>query len=367
MIPNLFIRLFIRKAKFSHIENILKKENFEYTREDVDKLLKGNQKGVRYGNAVLTRNENGQQVKRFFKVMLDGTWKTFKPFQRQVEISAALDADEKYTSPTVNVIKKNLRPPVPYAIFETRENGDGFGFMDDKPVSYESFTDSQMDNLVTTIYNFHLSGRDIDKKIWQYTENISDKINFYEKELKKLLYTVIIHKNTNGEIIKNKVEDILEQYLGIKNISQKIIKIFNDNFKHIQHLPDTYLVHADMQIDNLYKHPNDTIELLDFEWVGKTNSPSIAIMYDYGNLRARAWSSPNFQAMLDSKMLEIGKQNYNEDVVKTGLRLGLLRYSLMMSRFHLDFKNTVKKDKRTEEDYFAMFPKTVESLRIALQ
>jgi hypothetical protein len=103
--------------------------------------------------------------------------------------------------------------------------------------------------------------------------------------------------------------------------------------------------------------------LLDFEWVSRSDNPVIAIMYDYGNLRARAWSCPSFQAMLDKTMLEVGKKYYeNIDIIKAGLNLGILRSSLLMCRYRLDFKNTTKNDKRTEEDYQNMYPITIASL-----
>ena len=61
-------------------------------------------------------------------------------------------------------------------------------------------------------------------------------------------------------------------------------------------------------------------------------------------------------------MLQIGKEFYPEEVVKAGITLGTLRSSLLMSRFHMDVVNTVKKDKRTEDAYFTMFPRTINAL-----
>ncbi len=99
-----------------------------------------------------------------------------------------------------------------------------------------------------------------------------------------------------------------------------------------------------------------------FRQVGKSHSPLIAIMYDYGNLRARAWSSSHFQELLDSAMIDIGKTYYNQEWVVAGLKLGMVRSSLIMSRYHLDFENTVAKDKCTESEYNNMYPKTIASL-----
>lgn len=367
----MFIEFFIRKANTRLISSILSKEGFIYTEEDVSNLLKGNQKGVRYGNAVLARNEDGAQKRRFIKIVLDGTRRTYQLFKRQVMISAALHNDKHFSSPTMAVAHYSLKPPVPYAIFETREDGDGFGFMHDSPAFYERFSEQEMQRLVESIYTFHHAGFDIEKNTLKLTLPISSKLGVYKKESAKLLDTVITHKTREGQEASKKVEELLTRYTGIADVRARIMQTLEKSFARIEASKtnaDTYLVHADMQIDNVYKHANGDFELLDFEWVGRTDNPAIAIMYDYGNLRARAWSSPSFQNMLDKFMLEIGMKFYpnSAEMVRAGLTLGILRSSLMMSRFHLDFANTVKKDKRTEDDYFDMFPKTVGALKAVL-
>src|SRR5680860_78151 len=115
--------LFLKKANYSRINKILKKENFIYTSQDIKNLLKGNQKGIRYGNIVFERNENNQKQKCFFKIMIDGTMRTYKSFCRQVEVADLLHKDKKITSPTMAVIQYSLNSSTPYAMFETRENG----------------------------------------------------------------------------------------------------------------------------------------------------------------------------------------------------------------------------------------------------
>jgi hypothetical protein len=363
MIRDILNYFLLRKANDRSVLNILKKEGFIYTPQDIENILKGNQKGVRYGNIVLIRNENGQECKRFLKIVIDGTIKTFKLFRRQVEITDALDRDEGYKFPTIKVIKYSFNESVPYAIFETRENGEGFGFMNDNPQFYEKFSENDMEKLVDVIYSFHNAGLNISKNIWKYTQNISSNIGKYKNDAKKLLETVINHKLESGNLIQKPVKELIENYLGCKNLEKIVFDIFDKNWEYVNSSKfdnSHYLVHADMQIDNIYKHENGDFELLDFEWVGRSDSPIIAIMYDYGNLRARAWSSTSFQQMLDRKMLEIGKRYYKDiNIINSGLVLGKLRSSLMMCRFHLDFTNTVKKDKRTEEDYRNMYPKTL--------
>jgi hypothetical protein len=366
MFLNIFKYFFLKKASYEQIKSILKKENFSYTAQDIENLLKGNQKGVRYGNVVLERKESGQTKKRFLKIMLDGTLRTYKLFCRQVEVADALNKDEKIKSPTMAVVRYSLNSPVPYSIFETRENGEDFGFMNDSHSFYQKFTDKEMDSLVDTIYSFHMSGADINPQVWKYTQDISSNLNFYKKEFKELLNTKITHKSADGKILDETVKKLLAFYTGISEVENSIMHILEENWKSVvssKMKNSYYLVHADMQIDNVYKHKSGDFELLDFEWVGRTDSPVVAIMFDYGNLRARAWSSPSFQVMLDKAMLTMGKKYYqDENIIKAGLNLGILRSSLLMSRYHLDFKNTVKKDKRTEEDYQEMYPKTIASL-----
>src|SRR3989344_831099 len=354
MITNILRYFLLKKANATDISNIFKNEGFIHVSQDIENILKGNQKGVRYGNVVLTRNENGQEQKRFIKIMIDGTLRTFKLFRRQVEVANALDKDDKFSLPTIEAVKYSLNSRVPYAIFETRENGENFGFMHDSPSFYEKFSEKDMQNLVNTIYSFHNVGSSINKNIWKYTQNISSGISHYKKQIQKDFNQNITHKSADGKLIEKSVKELLEKYIGLKNIDNLVMGMVEKNWKYVnssQTKNKYYLVHADMQIDNIYKHKDETFELLDFEWVGKSDNPVIAIMYDYGNLRARAWSSPPFQSMLDRTMIDIGKKYYDDvNIINAGLTLGILRSGVIMCRFHLDFINTVKKDKRTEED-----------------
>ncbi|MFA6315123.1 MAG: hypothetical protein WC648_02030 [Candidatus Paceibacterota bacterium] len=370
MLFNLFKFLSLKKAEKDHIKKIFDRENFICNSENIDNMLKGNEKGVRYGNAVMQRNEKGQSVERFLKIMIDGKYRTYKLFERQVRITEELYKDEGYTFPKMQVIKHELDTLVPYAIFETRKSGQNFGFMHDTPSYYASISEKEMEDLVNTICSFHSAGSSINPNIWKYTQKISSDLNYYEKHIRKNLSKVIKHKRENGEIVESSVEAILAKYFQVKDALKSAEAILDVYWKTVDKTENSdmrYLVHADMQIDNIYKHENGPFELLDFEWVGRSTNPVIAIMYDYGNLRARAWSSSQFQTLLDEAMVRIGTKYYSDDAVKAGLRLGTLYSSIMMTRFHLDFENTVKKDRRSEAEYHEMYSKTVATLRESLK
>ena len=183
-----------------------------------------------------------------------------------------------------------------------------------------------------------------------------------------MLFTIGIRINKNHReisvvFVRSPVGELLISYIGISDIDKRIMQLFKKNWEYVHSSKITngsYLVHADMQIDNVYKHKDGSFELLDFEWVGKADNPVVAIMYDYGNLCARAWSSPAFQSLLGKVMCEVGIELYEDaEMIEAALKLGVVRSSLMMSRYHLDVVNTLKKDKRTEEEYYSMYSKTI--------
>lgn len=269
--------------------------------------------------------------------------------------------DPTYTAPTLNVLHSHLSHPVAYVIFETRESGNGFGFMDDKKESYEQFTTEEIKNLVEALFSFHHIGDHVDPAIWKYTRALDFSKEYYIKKIHNLFATRITHEKENGDIVFDTVENIIKTYTNITDPVDRAILVFTKIWKE-PFANKIYLVHGDMSVDNTYKHQNGEIELLDFEWVSHTKNPLIALMYDYGNVRARAWSSPSFQTALDTHILNIGKKYHDGATLHSGMTLGKLYYSLTMCRFHLDFTNTVKKDKRSEEEYFLMFPTSLYTL-----
>src|SRR3989338_664508 len=362
--------LFVRKSNYDRVDSILKRENFAFTSDDVTSFLNGNQKGLRYGNKVLIVNEACIFQKRFLKIVIDGTYRTYNLFKRQVKITEALQEDKNFDSRTLAVVRSSVKPPVPYAIFETLDEGDGFGFMHDNLSFYEKFTEQEMEKLVETMYKFHEAGANVNQKTIKLARDIPPRLKTYVKEADKLLGTRVVHKKKDGSETKEQVGTLIAQYMGITDVKSRVSNAFQQNFVRIRAMESSnyFLVHADMQIDNVYRHNNGDFELIDFEWVGRTKNHAVAIMYDYGNLRARAWSSKRFQLMLDGTMINVGaRYKYSPDLVKAGLTLGKLRSSLMMARFHLDFTNTVKEDKRTEGQYYDMYPRTIATLAEVLK
>lgn len=64
------------------------------------------------------------------------------------------------------------------------------------------------------------------------------------------------------------------------------------------------LVHGDLAPNNLYVYDNGEVEFLDLEWSGTCSNEALAMITDFGNLRARAWNNKEFREALDAAILE---------------------------------------------------------------
>ena len=101
---NFLSSFFVKKLAIKDIENILVKENFIFTDDDVKDLLSGNKKGVRYGAKILERVEGQQKVERFIKIVLDGKWQTYQLFKRQVFVTEVVQNNPEKESEVIKVI-----------------------------------------------------------------------------------------------------------------------------------------------------------------------------------------------------------------------------------------------------------------------
>ncbi|MDB5266793.1 MAG: hypothetical protein JWN89_608 [Parcubacteria group bacterium] len=362
--------LFLRRATADRIENILKKDKFIYTDEDVHNLLQGNQKGKRYGNAVLVREEEGEARKRFIKIVLDGSRRTLALFRRHVNVADALAHDARYNLPTMGVLTFSFAPPLPYAIFETREEGEGFGFMNDKREFYERLNEKDLHSLAKAIYAFHQAGSAVGKSVISHTRHISSDFTYYREGILKSLHTRVTHKRSDGSVVEKTIEQLIEEYTGGSRCKEKALDLLKKNWFVGENMnrDDIFLVHTDLAIDNVYKHSSGEFELLDFEWVGHTDDPYIALMWDYGNLWSRAWSSPKFQDLLGQAVVDANPYtNANPDVLKKVIMISKLRSGLKILRYHFDYLHTTKNDKRSEAEYQEMYPKSLARIRELLE
>lgn len=93
------------------------------------------------------------------------------------------------------------------------------------------------------------------------------------------------------------------------------------------------LVHGDMAPNNLYIFDSGEVELLDLEWIGVCQNKALAMVLDFGNLRARSWTNEKFRMALDDELLKIYKERNQEELGKAVIRMSILRSHLMLSGF----------------------------------
>ncbi len=363
--------LFIKKPTFAGVEEIFKKEGFAYNDRDVEDLLCGNEKGTRYGDAALLRNEDGVMRKRFIKIPLDGKRETNRLFRRQVNIANGLHKNKEFADKTMAVVKSSLDSPVPYAIFEVRENGEGFGFLHDTAESYNTLKEKDVRRLVETVYAFHRAGLSMEKNVLRYASYDSWHIGHYTNECKKILDRKVLHRYEDGSEARATIEQLFIHYTNIPDVRKRILALFKEYWPYLYSSKITegsYLVHSDLQLDNTYQRKDGAFELFDFEWVRRTDNPAIAILGDYGHLRARGWFSPSFQSLLDKEMRDIGIAVYkNPSMVEAALKLSNIYWSLKMSRYHMDVAVTLRREKRSEKEYRAMYSSLTNALMQAIK
>lgn len=151
--------------------------------------------------------------------------------------------------------------------------------------------------------------------------------------------------------------------LGTENFKNKVVELIEKIKKIIEESESKrdYLVHGDLSPKNLYVHDNSEVEFLDWEWASISNNEVLATVYDYGNLRARAWNNENFRKALDEAILEHYQSNPEKG--KAIVSLGILRSHLLLAGFFEDYPQ----EKQLKEDETARRENTEADVRKAFE
>ncbi|MCL5006674.1 MAG: hypothetical protein M1153_00795 [Patescibacteria group bacterium] len=157
---------------------------------------------------------------------------------------------------------------------------------------------------------------------------------------------------------------VIERRLGITDLKGKTKKIL-DNCEPIIDTKANRkisLIHGDMAPNNLYVFDSGDVEFLDLEWVGTFKNSAIAMIFDFGNLRARSWKNQRFRKLLDETLIEAYRKEDKELLGKTIVRLSILRSHTLLSGFFENYaypkqKNPIqaRRRKETERDIIQAF------------
>lgn len=114
--------------------------------------------------------------------------------------------------------------------------------------------------------------------------------------------------------------------------------------------------------NNLHVFDSGNVELLDLEWVGVFKNRAIAMVLDFGNLRARSWNNERFRKALDGELYRTYRHQGKKELGEAIIKLSILRSHVLLSGFFENYEPAKQKDplqkrrrKATESDILQTF------------
>lgn len=326
-----------QKIYINKILRVLNEQNFIINNDEITQIKEKTSNGRRYFFMVLKRNENGVIVDRFVKIPQNNSKKLLEPFARQIEISLYL---KKHTDiKTRGVINYNYNPKngIPFVIMETfPKSHSKIGFIEGNNGT-ELLGSVEAKNVIVDLIKFHdIKFDTLPKNLQEIikTKNRGDGYSYIKKSVNNAFAKKIFPldaKNNKTELLHS----LLERRLGIDNFKKKI----NNLIDKIEPLAEekmnqgNFIVHGDMAPNNLYIFDDGKVEFLDFEWVSRFSNRLVAMVYDFGNLRARSWKNKLFRDELDRNLLEIYRSKDEEVMGKAIICLSILRSNIRFSGY----------------------------------
>ncbi len=331
------------------IEALIEKEKFHLTPEERGIILEQVDSGKRFAHVVAEREENGEKIERFLKIPLEEDSAIDIPFQRQILFGKFLKADGRVKTRDIVSDNLNRTSGTPFAIMETFKEGEAkIGFISG-PEDMELLTTKEAGSCIKTLET--LQGIDVSKfppELKEVLQDVSDDADVFLKEIMETLE----QKVTTFDSRAKKPEayhEVLNRRLGVSNFKELVVELLeklSDVIKR-EDGEDGILFHGDLAPNNLYVYDNGEVEFLDLEWAGVVRNRALATIYDFGNLRARAWNNKEFRESLDKNILEAYKNRGEEELGKAIVSLGILRSHMMLAGF---FENYPLEKQRREEE-----------------
>lgn len=311
----------------------------------------------RYLTAVVDFYENGQTVQKFFKALkpqlnLGEYERDQGAFAREVETMRFLKG--KNMLPVLDIVKSNTiaEQGLMYSLIDTLPEAK-IGFIH----GHEEIKKLKSEHAREAIDQLFKLGQvklpdDIDKHIPDvqdpfesyegYRENVWNMLDNKEDPECTLVRPLDGKKDRDGNIVEEKFVDVLARRFNCKGSQMRkkvteLLRRWKDAVEKYDN-GDWKLTHGDLSPNNMYVDKDDKVKLLDWEWTGKTKNELLAIIYDYGNLRARAFNNPEFQEALDSEIIEHFRQRGDEEAGKAIVSLACFRSSANLAGFFENYE-----------------------------
>jgi hypothetical protein len=250
---------------------------------------------------------------------------------------------------TRGVIDANFDPRngTPFAVLETfPKDGTDIGFIDsDTKIGLLGANEAR--NAIDQLNKFHsIPVESLPRSLRDILIIYPGDYRGFRREMFRFLNKRVRPLDSKGEAEAFHI--VLERRLGIPNIKNKIARIMTDSASLIDMEPNRVLsiVHGDVSPENLYVYDSGEVELLDLEWVGTFKNKAIAMIRDFGNLRARSWANRAFRDALDAELIRMYRSHGQEDLGKAIVRLGILRSHILLSGYFENYEKEKQKDPR---------------------
>lgn len=337
------------KEKFCEaVDKLFEREQFFLAPETQEVMQKQIEANKRFVCIVGTHKEGDKEVERFFKIPIRGAERIDRPFKRQILFGKFLSKDGRIKTRDIVAENLNREEGLPYAIMETFESGDAkIGFIAN-PKDIELLTAREARSCIETLERLH----SIDSKTMP--EDVREALQHFSGSAEEFFDAILENLDKKVRALDTEDEEecyhrVLNRRLGVPNFREKVqelLDVFRDVIKEEGGKKEV-LVHGDLSPTNLYVYDNGEVEFLDFEWSGICNNEALAMIIDFGNLRARAWNNKEFRDALDIEILKKYQEEGREDVGKAIVALGILRSHMGLAGF---FENYPLKKQRREEE-----------------
>jgi len=338
--------------------SVLSRRGFSLSGKDIAEIEKRINNGRRYFFFVGRRKENKGSVKRFVKIPVNDTARILLPFRRQIEFAIFFKKRGIIRTRGVVAFNYNPRRGVPFAVMETfPERHARIGFIQDSRGA-ERLTRREAKSTLQQLFRLHsLNVAMLPPKLRRLLKKAEPGYEAFRKGIMRYLRKMVRPLDSRGK--REPFHRVLERRLAIRGIKMKVEDALMQAKPLIMANGNRRLtvVHGDLAPNNLYVFDSGEVELLDLEWVGCFDNRAIALIYDFGNLRARAWNNSKFRQALDLEMLSIFRRRGEPELGAAIVKLATIRSHLKLSGYFEDYpwpkqKKVIQRRRRisTEKD-----------------
>lgn len=338
-----------REAFEGDVARLMNAIGFTVDPEDEEDFKEQIRNEERFITVVGNRTENGKTVERFLKIPVSDNLEVDEPFRCQVLVGRFLK--ERTQIKTRGVVKANTdrAAGMLYAIMETFGKDEAeIGFIAG-PEDMKLLTEREAKSCIETM--FQLQGIRVEGMPKDVRESLADCGAMYDDVAENILETMDeeVTALDSPRESSEPYHQVLNRRFGTKSFKENVQELLEYARSIIEQEDDgePTLLHGDLSPDNLYVYNNGEVEFLDHEWTGFSRNRAVATLYDYGNLRARAWNNPVFQNALDDELLSAYRERGEEKLGKAVVSLGILRSHAGLSKFFENYEP--RKQKRAKE------------------